>query len=130
MSTSIELAARGRPLMVYDGEGAFCRARIEWWREATGERIEYVPYQEAKGDVARLNRKELGRAVHLIDVDGTVSRGAEAVFRAMARCGDKRWLLWLYTWVPPFAWRAEAVYRIIAANRGPIARVYRLWHGG
>jgi predicted DCC family thiol-disulfide oxidoreductase YuxK len=130
MPTSIKLAARERPLMIYDGECAFCRARIEWWREATGERIEYAPYQEPKGDVSRLDRKELGRAVHLIDVDGTVSRGAAAVFRAMARCRYKRWLLWLYTMLPPFAWASELVYRIIAANRGPITRVYRLWHGG
>jgi predicted DCC family thiol-disulfide oxidoreductase YuxK len=119
-----------RPLMVYDGQCAFCRARVERWREAVGKQIEFVPYQEVSGKLPQIDEREFKRAVHYIDRDGMVYRGAEAVFRAMANCGRKRWLPWLYTTLPPFAFVAELVYRSIAANRTPITWIYRIWHGG
>ena len=31
---------------------------------------------------------------------------------------------------PPFAFFAEFVYQLIAANRGPVTWIYRAWHGG
>ena len=46
-----------------------------------------------------------------------------------ADCGRKRWLLWLYTSLPPFAFAAEAIYRMIAANRTPITAASRVWRG-
>ena len=116
--------------MVYDGECAFCHARVERWREAIGNQIDFVPYQEVSGKLPQIDEREFKRAVHYIDRDGTAYRGAEAVFRAMATCGRKRWLLWLYATLPPFAFVAEFVYRLIAANRGPITWIYRAWHGG
>ncbi len=116
--------------MVYDGECPFCRARIERWHEATSDQIQFVPFQEIGGKIPAISDREFGRAVHFIDRDGSVFRGAEAVFRAMAHCGRKRWLPGLYTAVPAFAWAAELVYRLIAANRTPITWTYRRWHGG
>src|SRR3954465_4548882 len=118
------------PLMIYDGECAFCRARIERGRGAIGKQIEFVPYQELSGKLPQIDEREFKREVHYIERDGTVYRGAEAVFRAMAGCGRKRWLLWLYTTFLPFAFAAECVYQMIARNRSPITRIYRTWHGG
>ena len=45
------------------------------------------------------------------------------------RCGRKRWLWWLYTKLPPFAFVAELIYRLYAANRKPVAMVRRIWYG-
>ena len=42
----------------------------------------------------------------------------------------KQWLPRLYTMLPPFAFVAEVIYRLIAANRTPITWIYRTWHGG
>src|SRR4051812_47556590 len=117
------------PLMVYDGDCRFCLATIERWREATGARMHYAPYQEVAAYFPKVERKDFQRAVHYINADGNVSRGAEAVFRAMAHCGRKRWLLWLYTALPPFAVAAEFFYGLIAANRTPISAVYGIWRG-
>lgn len=130
MSTSLDIPRNTLPLMVYDGECAFCRARIERWREATGKQIHYVPFQEVCNELSKIGDAELRRAVHFVDTDGATSCGAEAVFRAMAHCGRKRWLLWLYTAISPFAFATERVYRFISAQRGPITFVYRLWHAG
>ncbi len=118
------------PLVVYDGECAFCRARVERWREAVGEQVQFVPFQDVSGKLPQISERDFRRAVHYIDGDGAVFSGAEAVFRAMAGCGRKRWLFWLYSALPPFAFIAECVYRLIAANRTPITWIYRFWHGG
>src|SRR5262249_20797083 len=70
-----------------------------------------------------------GQAVHFIEADGRVSRGAEAVFRVASYCGRKRWLLWLYTHLAPIAFGAEAIYRLVAANRTPLSTIRRWWWG-
>ena len=118
-----------RPLMIFDGDCGVCRAAVDRWREATGSQIRYAPYQEVAANFPQIDIREFRRAVHLINPDGTVSRGAAAVLHAMALCGRKRWLGWLYKSLPPFAFAAEAAYRLYAANRKPIAIVRRIWFG-
>jgi predicted DCC family thiol-disulfide oxidoreductase YuxK len=129
MRYSFKIAPPQQPLVVYDGDCGFCRARVDGWREAIGQQIQFVPFQELGGKLAPLGEAEFRRAVHYLNTNGNAYWGAEALFRAMADCSRKRWLLWLYTWFPPFAIAAEFVYRSIAANRAPIALVYRLWNG-
>jgi predicted DCC family thiol-disulfide oxidoreductase YuxK len=130
MRPLLKIPPPDRPLMIFDGQCAFCRARVERWHEAVGEQIEFVPWQQVSGKLPQIDERDFKQAVHYIDRGGNVYRGAEAVFRAMANCGRKRWLLWLYTALPPFAFVAELVYRLIAANRTPITWIYRMWHGG
>ena len=115
--------------MIFDGDCAMCRATVERWCEATGSLIEYAPYQEVAARFPQIDRREFQRAVYLKDVDGSMTRGAEAVFRAMARCGRKRWLLWLYDMLPPFRFAAEFIYGLVARNRKPISFVRRVWWG-
>jgi lipase maturation factor 1 len=115
--------------MVFDGDCGFCRASVDRWREATGPRIRYAPYQEVGPRFPQISEKAFGQAVHFIDTDGRISRGAEAVFRAAAHCGRKRWLLWLHTHLPPFALAADTLYRWIAANRTPLSAFRRFWWG-
>ena len=38
-----------RPLIVFDGDCAFCRQWVERWRGMTGERFEYRPSNEVAG---------------------------------------------------------------------------------
>ena len=129
MSESIDIPSSELPLMVYDGECLFCRATIDRWREATGQEIRFASYQEFAAHFPQVGNIDFQRAVHFIDTDGTVSRGAEAIFRAMAHCRRKRWLLWLYLVLPPFAVVAEFFYGLIAANRTPISTIYAIWRG-
>ena len=82
--------------MVFDGDCGFCRIWIARWRRgSTG--IDYVPYQEAADWFPAISREAFARAVHLVEPGGKVSRGAEAVFRALALGRPRRRLpLWLY----------------------------------
>jgi len=106
-----------KPLLLYDGECAFCRAWLARWRHVIGERIEYAPYQEAAERFHAIPREEFARAVHLVEPGGRHSRAAEAVFRALACAPRHGWGLWLYRFVPGFAPLAEACYAWIARHR-------------
>ena len=75
--------------MVFDGDCGFCRTWIDRWRRHTGENVTYVPYQEAAAWYPDIPEEDFAQAVHLIEADGRVSRGAEAVCRALAMLKDK-----------------------------------------
>lgn len=115
-----------RPLLIFDGDCSFCRRWIERWKNLTGDAIEYAPYQNASERAPSVPRENFGKAVHLVEPDGRITRGAEAVFRSLALAGQKRFLLWMYENVSPFRWIAEKTYAFIAAHRDPIDRIDRI----
>jgi predicted DCC family thiol-disulfide oxidoreductase YuxK len=107
-----------RPLVVFDGDCGFCRYWILRWRERTGDALEYTPYQDPA--VARrfpaLTPERCARALQIVETDGGVSEGAEAVCRTLARSGI-RWPLALYRRLPGAAAVAEWGYRLVARHR-------------
>ncbi len=117
-----------RPLLVFDGECGFCRRWIERWRAATGERVDYAPYQEVAERFPEVPHDAFERAIQLVDTDGTVYSGAEAALRALATVPGRGAALLAYRRVPGFAAVAERVYRAVAAHRTILSRLtLRLW---
>lgn len=108
--------------MVFDGECGFCRRWIQRWRCATGDVIEYAPYQDAASRFPHVPSAEFARAVHLVEPDGRTTSGAEAVFGALAHAG-RRWPLALYRRLPPVASLSDAFYRAVANHRGFANRI-------
>lgn len=117
------------PMLVFDGDCRFCRAVIDRWRDAIGAQVRFVPYQEVASRYPQLADHDFKRAVHFFASDGTVTRGAKAFFTAAASCDRKRWVLWCYRHVRPFALAAEGVYRAVAVSREPLAFVRRIAYG-
>ncbi len=106
-----------RPVMVFDGDCGFCRRWIARWKYATGDRVEYLPYQEAAPRFPQIPRERFAQAVHLVEPDGRVSFGAEAVFRSLtSTTSGKLWLL-LYRYLPLFAPISETLYSWVARHR-------------
>ncbi|HEX9637128.1 MAG TPA: lipase maturation factor family protein [Acidobacteriota bacterium] len=118
-----------RPLLLFDGDCGFCRRWVEYWRARTAGRVDFEPLQEHAGRPDRPPAQELRAAVHLIEPDGRISRGAEAVFRTL-RCapGQRHWL-WIYRRVPSAAFCFELGYRWIARHRSAADRVTILLWG-
>jgi len=112
-----------RPLMVYDGDCGFCRRWIERWRKLTGDGVGYEPSQSAAQRFPDIPAADFERAVVLIESDGRVSRGAEAVVRCLARAPGWRWPLWIYRRVPGARAFGEACYRFVASHRSGLSRV-------
>lgn len=119
-----------KPVLVFDGDCGFCRLWIGRWKRATGDRVEYVPSEKAAARFPQLSTDDLAEAVHLVEPDGRISRGAEAVFRSLAHAGGfRRAGLALYEALPPFRAASEAAYRFVAARRPLFSRLTRLLWG-
>jgi predicted DCC family thiol-disulfide oxidoreductase YuxK len=103
--------------MLFDGDCGFCRRWIGKWKELTGDRVRYAPYQLALGEYPQLTEQQCAAAVQLVMPDGTVFSGAHAVFRALDLGGRYRWLLHTYESRRSFAAVAERLYKLVARHR-------------
>jgi len=106
-----------RPVLLYDGACAFCTAWARRCVAASGQGIDSMPYQEAAARFPHIPVADLEAAVHLVASDGTVHRGARALFQAAGTARRWRWLPWAYRALPGFAPISEAVYRAVARHR-------------
>lgn len=119
---------RSKPILIFDGDCGFCRRWILFWKSLTGSRVEYAPYQEVGSDFPQIPSRRFETSVQLVDRDGRVYSGAEAVFRALAVRPDFRWLMLLYGRVPGFRPLSEWFYRRVANHRLGFSRLsYWLW---
>ena len=112
-----------RPVLIYDGDCGFCRRWVERWRGATGEAIEYATSAEAAPRFQAIPRERFAEAVVLVEPDGRVTFGAEAVFRALATAPGRAWPLWTYEHVPGVAAASSFVYAQVASHRPALSRV-------
>ena len=78
---------RGRPVVLYDGECAFCRvcARV-LWRIDRGRRLDLLDFNRPDADplLAPLPASKRRTALTFADVDGTVHSAGPALRRALA----------------------------------------------
>ncbi len=114
-----------RPLLIFDGDCGFCRRWAARWRRATGEAVDYMPFQDetVAQQYPEIPRGDFEQAIHLLLPDGAVHTGADAVFRSLAAGGAERWLFWCYRKVPPFAALTEWLYEQVAAHREFLSRL-------
>src|SRR3954470_16511275 len=119
MSRATELrvsAPPSKPLLIWDGDCHFCRRWIERWRVLTRGAVDYVPSQKVN-EYPEIPRARFGNSVVLIEPDGQVYFGAEAVLRSLRASASGRAWLWSYYHVPGFAVVAEGSYAFIAGRR-------------
>ncbi|THJ75198.1 thiol-disulfide oxidoreductase DCC family protein, partial [Candidatus Frankia alpina] len=112
-------AQRGqaRPLLVYDGDCAFCTRCVEAIRARIRPAVDFRPWQELDLPGLGLTEQQVGRAVQWIGAESSRASGAAAFARVLSRA-DRQWqLLGTVMRVPPVSWLAAAGYRLIADNR-------------
>jgi predicted DCC family thiol-disulfide oxidoreductase YuxK len=120
-----------KALMIYDGDCNFCSLWIHRWQLTTGDRFDFLPFQDP-GVATRfpeVPRGQFENAVQLIQTDGTVYGGAEAVFRALAYNPHEGRLLDWYEHSSAFAHTSEWGYRLVARHRGFFSALTRLAWG-
>ncbi len=108
-----------REVVVYDGSCGFCTgqmARIRRWDR--DDRFEYAAWQssDVAGRFPQLAQAELSSGMRLVQTDGRVLVGADAVHGIFRQLPGWRWVAWLYR-VPGICQVCRWVYRRIAANR-------------
>ena len=119
---------RDRPLLLFDGDCAFCRYWLARWRRFLDGRLDAEPSQTAASRFPTLPAERYRRSVQLVMTDGAVYEGAEAAFRAFALApGNGHWLR-VYQRVPGARAVTEGAYRFAAAHRNGLFRVTRwIW---
>jgi lipase maturation factor 1 len=118
-----------KPFLIWDGECHFCRRWIERWKEVTGNAVDYEKSQNIGERFPEIPRDEFERSVILVETDGEVYSGAQAVFRSLRCRSSKRWLAWSYEHVPGFASVSEGIYKTISINRQFASWMTRLLWG-
>jgi predicted DCC family thiol-disulfide oxidoreductase YuxK len=108
-----------RPVLIYDGHCGFCRIWLDYWRQLTGDRIEYIASQDVGDRFPQILREAYSQSVQLVRRDGTVASGARAVFESL---GKER----IYPWISR---PSELAYRFIASHRDWFYQVTRFTFG-
>jgi predicted DCC family thiol-disulfide oxidoreductase YuxK len=108
-----------KPTLIFDGKCGFCRIWINYWRQLTGDRVEYLPSEDAVDRFSQIPADAYAESVQLVRPDGTVVSGARAVFETL---GQEK----LYDVV---ASPAEFAYRFIAGRRNFFYHVTRFAFG-
>ena len=120
---------RAKPLFIYDGQCGFCRHWIGRWRGKTQDLVAYVAYQDIEEGSFGISREAFAREAYLVETDGAVYRGAEAVLRTLDYTPGRNWSLWCYGKVPGFGLVARAGYRFVASHRQGLSFWMRLLTG-
>jgi predicted DCC family thiol-disulfide oxidoreductase YuxK len=123
--------APSKRVLVYDGDCRFCALWVGRWKQATGEAVDYLPFQNESIALLfpELPRERLENAVQLIDTDGSIHQGAVAVFRCLSTNPAWQWPLRLYQNHPWVAHASEACYRFVAGHRALFSWLTRILWG-
>ena len=120
---------RDKPLVLFDGHCAFCRLWIDYWKQLTGDRVEYQASQEVGDGFPQIPAGDFTKSVQLVLTDGEVLSGARAVFELLSYAPSRGVWRWLYDQMPGFAPVSELGYRIIARRRNLFYHLTRLLFG-
>ena len=93
---------RSQPLLIYDGDCAFCVYWARYWQRLTGDRVDYAPYQEVAPQYPEIPVAAFQRAVQYVAPDGKIASGAEASFLTLSHASGKGFWLMLYRHLPGF----------------------------
>ena len=119
------MESQTRPLLIYDGDCNFCCRWVSRWRHVTGDRVEYAVSRDVAHRFPEIPEEKFLASVILVDPEGKIFSGAEAVFRTLATTPNGGWPLKLYRTLPLFAPVSERLYRFVAEHRIAFSRLTR-----
>ena len=117
-----------RPTLVFDGDCSFCTScavRLERIAPAT----DVVPWQHTDLEALGISAAEAQEAVRWVGTDGTVRSGHEAIAAALITAGPLWGIAGRALLLPGVSWLAARGYRLVAANRHHLSRLFRRLSG-
>lgn len=118
LSLGERVRVRGRPVVLYDGDCAFCRVCARLLRRLdSGDRLDLVDFNRSEADrlLELLPAAKRRTALHLADPDGMVHSAGPALRRALAEALGPHAGRILSS--PLIAQVLDAAYSIIATQR-------------
>jgi predicted DCC family thiol-disulfide oxidoreductase YuxK len=110
------MASRTRPVLVYDGDCAFC-TRCAHALERIRPNAEIVAWQLTDLDELGITEEQAAAAVQWVSIDGVVCSGHEAIAATLKSAGGTWKIAGRAILLPGISWLAAKVYRLVAANR-------------
>jgi predicted DCC family thiol-disulfide oxidoreductase YuxK len=105
------------PVLVFDGDCAFCSSSVRAGERWIGRMPAAVPYQTTDLGGLGLTTARCEQAVQYVEVGGVVHSGEDAV-SALLRAAGKGWrVLGAAMRLPGLHWLSGVLYRWVAANR-------------
>lgn len=117
----MNLPASGAPLLIYDGDCGFCKRWIARWQKLTGGRVIYRPFQEVEALFPEIPHEAFARSVQMVERDGRVISGADAVFQVLHYARPEPFILGCSR-VPGSMPIARWAYRFVARYRSFFSR--------
>lgn len=114
------MGARGRPVLVYDGDCGFCSASVRWISPHWRADVDAEAWQAlgAEGLAALgLSQEACAQAAYWVDSDGRAWRGHLAVAKALSAADGWRRAAGRLGLVPPGRWVGAAVYPLVVRWR-------------
>ena len=110
------MASRKRPVLVYDGDCAFCTSCARAL-ERIGPNAEIVAWQLTDLAEFGLTEQQAAAAVQWVGIDGTVRSGHEAVAATLSSAGRTWRIAGRSLVLPGVSSLAAKAYQLVADNR-------------
>ena len=105
------------PVLVFDGDCAFCSSSVRFAQRWIGRMPAVVPYQRTDLAVLGLTEEACQTAVQYVARDHRVHRAEDAVSATLLAAGKGWWVLGALMRVPGLHWLSGVAYRWVARNR-------------
>ncbi|MFF5719148.1 thiol-disulfide oxidoreductase DCC family protein [Streptomyces buecherae] len=108
---------RTRPVLIYDGDCAFCTSCVTFAERRIRPRCEVTAWQFADLGELGTTRDRAEHEVLWVTPSGTVYGGIRAVAKLLLSAGRGWAPLGALVNLPPLRWIGHVVYRVVADNR-------------
>ncbi len=105
------------PVLLYDGDCAFCTSCARLIERRVRPRAEVVPWQLADLETLGVSAEQATAAVQWIGVDGGIHSGHEEIAATLGAGGPLWRPLGRFLLLPGVSWLAAKAYELVAANR-------------
>jgi predicted DCC family thiol-disulfide oxidoreductase YuxK len=108
-----------KPVVVFDGDCRFCRARIaEFQKLDQNNAMEFMPRQEPSCEerLPSVRGIDLEDGILFVEPNGKVHVAADAIYQMYSVCPATKNYVWLYH-IPVLKQAIQLGYRLIAMNR-------------
>ncbi|MFE0380518.1 thiol-disulfide oxidoreductase DCC family protein [Streptomyces inhibens] len=108
---------RRQPVLVYDGDCAFCTSSVRFAERRLRPRCEAAPWQFTDLEKLGVTQQRAEHEVLWVTPNGSVHGGAQAVAKLLLSAHGGWPLVGALLTLPPVRWFARGVYRVVANNR-------------
>lgn len=106
-----------RPVLVFDGDCAFCTSCVRLLEKRIRPDAEIVAYQLTDLSELGLTEEQAAEAVQWVGPEGRIRSGHEAIAATLGAAGAFWRGVGRFLLLPGISWIAAQIYRLVAANR-------------